>query len=58
MRGIHVPRPAQAYCRLCERLFCYFKASKPRLQYTPCVGIERMVENAFQRDRRAARRVA
>lgn len=51
MRGIHAPRPVQACCRLCERLFCYFKLSKPRILCSPCAGIERRLAVAFSNDR-------
>lgn len=40
-------KPAQAHCRLCTRLFCYFQKSKRRTYCSPCVEIERRASNIF-----------
>lgn len=45
-------RPIQSYCRLCERLFCYFQITNTRLLCSPCVEIERGLHNFFLRERR------
>lgn len=48
MRPADYPRtPAQAHCRLCQRLFAYFKATKARQYCEPCVEIERRAANVF-----------
>lgn len=40
-------KPAQAYCRLCTRMFCYFLVTKRRMYCGPCVEIERRAANVF-----------
>lgn len=51
-------RPVQAYCRLCERLFCYFQITRARRLCSRCVEIERDLQNFFLREQRAARKAA
>lgn len=43
----HVHKPEQTICGLCERLFAYFRTTKPRLYCAPCVEIERKAANTF-----------
>lgn len=57
-----IPKPVQSYCRLCERLFCYFLTTKRRLYCAPCAKIEQrlsvVVSNDHIRLERARRRAA
>lgn len=60
---VYTPKPAQAHCRLCTRLFAYFQTSKPRTYCSPCVEIERRSALVFnydkqRRERREARETA
>lgn len=59
----YTPKPVQTECKLCQRLFCYFQTSKPRLYCAPCVEIERKAAQVWmndkqRRDRLAARETA
>ena len=60
IRGFNPPRPMQAECRLCERLFAYFQTTKRRMYCSPCVEIksrlETVLSNDFQRRERLAAR--
>jgi hypothetical protein len=60
-RRHHTPQPVQAHCRLCTRLFAYFKTTKPRMYCAPCVEIkatwETAMQNNFVSQQRQARRL-
>jgi hypothetical protein len=47
----YTPKPAQAHCHLCERLFAYFQTSKRRMYCNACVEIERRAAQVFSNDR-------
>ena len=40
-------RPEQTECARCERLFCYFRSTKPRMYCTRCVELEHEDANRF-----------
>lgn len=58
IRGFNPPRPAQAECRLCLRLFAYFQTTKRRMYCGPCVEIERRAALVFSNDRKRRERLA
>lgn len=55
-RGFYPPRPEQAVCRLCDRLFAYFRTTRPRRLCSPCVEIQQrlavVLSNDLQRQMR------
>lgn len=46
------PKPAQAECKRCERLFCYFQIAARRLFCSLCVEIDRLESLEFSRTQR------
>lgn len=60
IRGFNPPRPVQAECKLCTRLFAYFQTTQRRKYCSRCVEIKRRLEmvlsNDFQRQQRLAAR--
>ena len=40
--------PAQAYCKRCGNLFCYFKYSKPRMYCVGCAKQENLDNSRFR----------
>lgn len=54
---IYTPKPAQAHCNLCRRLFCYFQTSKRRTYCGPCVEIEKRAALVFSNDRQRRDRI-
>jgi late competence protein required for DNA uptake (superfamily II DNA/RNA helicase) len=51
------PKPAQAECKRCERLFCYFQIAARRVFCSQCVEIDRREQNEFLRVQRRGRRI-
>lgn len=53
MKGFNPPRPMQAECRMCTRLFAYFQTTKRRQFCSPCweikVRLEMVLNNDHQR---------
>lgn len=49
------PKPAQAECRRCEKLFCYFQRTTRRLYCGLCVEMERIDLLEFTKTQRRQR---
>jgi hypothetical protein len=50
-------KPAQAYCKRCKQLFCYFQLRAARFYCGPCVSAERHDLLAFEREREHNERI-
>lgn len=45
-------KPVQAECRRCEKLFCFFQRTIPRVYCAPCVELERLDLLKFRAEQR------
>lgn len=57
MKGFRPPRPDQAICGRCARLFAYFRTTAPRLICNPCLPLEKADNNKFYNQQATIKRL-